>query len=122
MTKMKPKDVIGLKEVPLVNQENYPLEYTLLEDGLYCYLLKPGEEHNNQHRRATDRTWSKKVYRLSKVISSLSNQVMYHLKDGLERVFVEEELMLIPEDTDYVTDYVKNGDISKNELPNKRTV
>ena len=27
------------------------------------------------------------------------NRVMYHLKDGPERAFVSEELMLIPEDT-----------------------
>ena len=51
---MKPKDAIKLKEVPLVNQENYP------EDGLYCYLLQPGEEHDDQCIRAMDRIWSKK--------------------------------------------------------------
>ena len=49
--------------------------------------------------RATDRTWSKKTYRLSEVALSPSiNQVIYHLKDGLERVFIKEELMLIPEE------------------------
>ena len=45
MTGMKPKDVIGFKEVPLVHRENHPPEDTLLEDGLYHYLLQPGEEH-----------------------------------------------------------------------------
>ena len=44
------KDVIGLKEVPLVNQENYLPEDTLPEDGLYRYLLQPGEEHGDQHK------------------------------------------------------------------------
>ena len=44
MTGMKPKDAIGLKEVPLVNEENYLPEDTLPEDGLYHYLLQPGEE------------------------------------------------------------------------------
>ena len=68
---------------------------TLPEDGLYHYLLQPGEEHNDLHKRATDRTWSKKAYRLSEVALSPGNQVMYHLKDGLERVFIKEELMLI---------------------------
>ena len=43
MTGMKPEDMIGLKEVPLI--ENYPPEDTLPEDGLYHYLLQPGEEH-----------------------------------------------------------------------------
>ena len=35
------------------------------------------------------------------------NQVMYCLKDGPERAFVSEELMLIPEDTELPPDYVK---------------
>ena len=40
---MKPKDAIKLKKVLLF--ENYPLEDTLPEDGLYHHLLQPGEEH-----------------------------------------------------------------------------
>ena len=35
MIGMKPKDAIKLDEVPLVKQENYPLEEVLPEDGLY---------------------------------------------------------------------------------------
>ena len=42
---MKPKDAIKLKEV---HQESYPPEEVLPEDGLYHYLLQPGEEHNDQ--------------------------------------------------------------------------
>ena len=45
--------------------------------------------------------------RLNEVTSSPSNWVMYHLKDGPERVFVKEELMLIPEDTELLPDYVQ---------------
>ena len=37
MIGMKPKDAIKLKEVPLVNQEAYPPEEVLPEDGLYHY-------------------------------------------------------------------------------------
>ena len=55
MTGMSPKDAIGLKEVPLVNRENYPSEDTLPEDGLHYYLLQPGEEYDDQQKRATDR-------------------------------------------------------------------
>ena len=44
MTRMKPKDAIKFNQVPLVNRENFPPETTLPEDGLYCYLLQPGEE------------------------------------------------------------------------------
>ena len=48
MIGMKPKDVIKLKEVPLVAQETYPPEEVFSEDGLYRYLLQPGEEHDDQ--------------------------------------------------------------------------
>ena len=70
MIGMKPKDAIKLNEVPLVNQENYPPEEKLPEDGLYPYLLQPGEEHDDQRRRATDRIWSKKTYRLREVMEN----------------------------------------------------
>ena len=33
--------------------------------------------------------------------------VMHYLKDGPERAFVKEELMLIPEDTELPPDYVQ---------------
>ena len=59
MIGMKHKDAIKLKEVPLVNREAYPPEEVLPEDGLYRYLLQPGEEHDEQPRRATNRIWSK---------------------------------------------------------------
>ena len=45
---MKPKDAIKFNEIPLVNRENYPPEDMLPEDGLYRYLLQPGEEHDAQ--------------------------------------------------------------------------
>ena len=48
MVGLKPKDAIKLKEVPLVARESYPPEEVLHEDGLYRYLLQPGEEHNDQ--------------------------------------------------------------------------
>ena len=46
MIGMSLKDAVGLKEVPLA--ESYPLEDTLPEDGLYHYVLQPGEEHDDQ--------------------------------------------------------------------------
>ena len=48
MIGMKPKDAILLDQVPLVKQEAYPPEEVLPEDGLYRYLLQPGEEHDDQ--------------------------------------------------------------------------
>ena len=59
MIGMKPKNAIKLNEVPLVARESYLPEEVLPEDGLYRYLLQPGEEHDDQQRRATDRIWSK---------------------------------------------------------------
>ena len=107
MTGMKPKDAIKLNEVPLVARENYPPEEVLPEDGLYRYLLQPGEEHDDQCRRATDRIWSKETYRLREIAENPGNRVMYYPLDGPERAFVSEELMLIPEDTELPPAYVQ---------------
>ena len=81
---------------------------------MYQYLLQPGEEHNDQRHRATDRVWSKKTYRLREVFEDTGNHVMYYLLNGPplaghsapERAFVSEELMLIPEDTELPPDYI----------------
>ena len=107
MIDMKPKDAIKMKEVTLAKRESYPPEEKLPQDGLYRYLLQPGEEHDDHRKRATDRIWSKKTYRLSEVIDQPGNRVMYYLQDGPERAFVKEELMLIPEDTRLPPDYVQ---------------
>ena len=107
MIGMKPKGAIKLKEVPLVAQESYPPEEVLPEDGLYRYLLQPGEEHDDQRCRATDRIWPKVSYKLRKVVESPGNLMMYCLADGAERAFVSDELMLIPEDTELPPDYVQ---------------
>ena len=84
MIGMKPKDAIKLDEFPLVAQENYPPEEVLPEDGLYRYLLQPGEEHDDQRHRATDRIWSKGTYRLRQIAEKLCNCMMYYLADGPE--------------------------------------
>ena len=107
MIGMKPKDAIKLKEVPLVARESYPPEEVLSEDGLYRYLLQPGEEHDDQRRRATDRIWSKGTYRLREIVENPGNRVMYYLLNEPKRAFVSEELMLIPEDTELPPDYVQ---------------
>ena len=73
MIGMKPKDAIVLDEVPLVNRENYPPEDKLPEDGLYRYLLQPGEEHYDQRHRVTGRVWSKGTYRLTEIVEDAGN-------------------------------------------------
>ena len=112
---MQPKDAIKLDEVPLVNRESYPPEEVLPKDGLYRYLLQPEEEHDDQRRRATDRIWSKRTYRLREITENPGNRVMYYLLDGPDnalvpapqRAFVSEELMLIPKDTELPPDYIQ---------------
>ena len=84
MIGMKPKDAIKLNEVPLVARESYPKEEVLPEDGLYRYLLQPGEEHGGQRCRAANRIWSKGTYRLREIMENPGNCVMYYLKDGPE--------------------------------------
>ena len=114
MIRMKPNDAIELKEIPLV--ESYPPEDTLPEDGLYRYLLQPGEEHDDQRKRAT-RIWFKKTYRLSEIVSSPGNRVMYYLADGPERAFIKAELMIIPKDTELPPNFVQK--MVKTFLPTK---
>ena len=121
MIGMKSKDAIKLKEVPLVTRESYPPEEVLPEDGLYRYILQPGEEHDDQRRRATDRIWSKASYRLREIVENPGNRVMYYLLDGPERAFVSEELMLIPEDTELPPDYVQ-ADLMGCEMGKVRVV
>ena len=84
MTGMKPKDAIKLKEVPPVARESYPSEELPPEGGLYRCLLLPGEEHDDQRCRATDRIWSKGTYRLREIMENPGNHVMYYLADGPE--------------------------------------
>ena len=82
MIGMKPKDAIVLDQVPLVSRESYPEEDVLPEDELYQYLLQPGEEHDDQRHRATDRIWSKGTYRLREIVRNPGNRVMCYLADG----------------------------------------
>ena len=107
MIGMKPSGAIVLDQVPLVNRENCPEEDTLPEDGLYRYLLQPGEEHDYQRCRAMDRVWSKGTYRLREIVNDSGNRLMYYLLDRPERAFISEELMLIPEDTELPPDYIQ---------------
>ena len=76
MIGMKPSDAIKLNEVLLVNRWNYPPEDKLPEDGLYRYLLQPGEEHDDRRCRATDRIWSKGTYRLREIVEDAGNHVI----------------------------------------------
>ena len=88
MIGMSPKYAVELKEVPLVNRENYLSEDILPEDELYHYLLQTEEEHDDQRKRATDRIRSKTTYRLREVVEEPGNWVMYYLSDGPESLCI----------------------------------
>ena len=103
---MKPTKAIKLDSVDL-KLKPYPKEELAPEDGLYRYLLEPGEENTDTKRRATDNIWSRKTYRLNRIIDNPGQRVLYYLDDGPERAFVREELMLIPEDTEMPPEWVK---------------
>ena len=107
MIGMSPKDAIKLKEVTLADN------YTLPEDGLYHYLLQPGEEHDDQRKRATDMIRSKKTYRLREIVEDSGNGVMYYLKDGSDRASVSEDLMLLKTQSCLPITF-KNGNIYPN--------
>ena len=49
----------------------------------------------------------RRTYRLREIVEDPGNHVMYYLKDGPERAFVKEELMLIAEDTELPPDYIQ---------------
>ena len=103
----KPVEAIEMDEVQQKHRKIYADEEILPLDGLYRYLLKPGEEHGDSSKRATDNNWSIDVFRLDRVIDGNENRAMYYLVDGPERSFVREELLLIPEDTELPPDYVQ---------------
>ena len=70
------------------------------EDGLYRYLLQPGEEHDDQCKRKQPIGYGLENLQIERNCEDSGNCVMYYLKDGPGRAFVKEELMLIPEDTE----------------------
>ena len=79
-------------------KQKYPLVDVLPEDGLYCYLYLPGEQHGDQKKRAPDLNWSKDTFRFDRIVQVPGNWMMCYTKDGLQQAFVYEELMLVTED------------------------
>ena len=86
----------------------YTPENVLPEDELYRYLYQPWEAHGNQRQSATDLRWSKDAFGFEKIIQELGNCGLYYLKDGPQRAFFCEELMLISENTELTLEYVKD--------------
>ena len=104
VSSMKPMDAIKLDTVLL--DKTYPEETVLPEDGLYRYFYQPGEQHEDQRKRATDLIWSKNTYRLDRIVQDPRNHVLYYLQEEPDTSFVHEELMHISEDTQVPPDWV----------------
>jgi len=105
--KMMPSKAIKLENVEL-KVKPYKPEDVAPADGLYRYLLEPGEENQDTKRRATDNNWSRKTFRLDRIIENPGQRVLYYFAEGPERAFVREELMLIPENTELPPESVQN--------------
>ena len=104
MIDIQSKDAIKLGTVP--QDKTYAKETVLPEDGLYRYLYQPGEQHEDQKRRAAVFIWSKNTNQLDRTVQEPGNCVLYFLQDRPDRAFVREELMHISGDTQVPPDWV----------------
>ena len=102
----KPIEAIKMDKVPQ-NVKPYNDEELLDTTATYRYLLKPGEEHGDERRRATDNIWSRDTVTIDTVSRFPGNRALYYLHEGPKRAFVREELLKIPEDTELPPDYVQ---------------
>ena len=59
------------------------------------YLYQPGELEGGS-KRATNPTWSLKVYNIEKSVTKPNELVLYYLQDEPKRGFVPEELLVVP--------------------------
>ena len=91
---LTPPKAVKLESVEL-KIKLYEPEETAPTDGLYRYLLEPGEENQDSKKRATDNIWSRETFRLDRIIENPGQRVLYYLEEGPKRAFVREELMLI---------------------------
>jgi len=62
------------------------------------YLYQPGELEGGA-KRATDPIWSLKVYSIERSFTKPEQPVLYYLRDGPNRGFVLEELLVVPQNT-----------------------
>jgi len=104
---MTPAKAVKLNSVELKTKPYEPEDISPT-DGLYRYLLEPGEENSDSKRRATDNVWSRETFRLDHIIENPGQRVLYYLEGGPKRAFVREELMLIPEDSQVPPELVKD--------------
>jgi hypothetical protein len=86
--------------------QNRPMGYNedqLTYDIFIRYLLESSDLEGNR-RRAGDMNWSQQIYRIRKALIQKDQPILYWLIDdngnSPERSFVNEELLIIPDDTE----------------------
>ena len=104
---MTPAKVVKLEEALDLNPQQHAKQ--LPEDGLFQYLLQPGEEHGDEKRWVTNKNWSKEAYRLKEIVENARKRVLYYLAVGApQRSFVRGEFLLISEETEVPPDWVRD--------------
>ena len=74
-------------------------EELLPTNALVRYLLDKSDLKGGI-RRATDPIWSNKIFTIESTTVICGQPVMYRLVDGPSRIFVREELLVVPSDTE----------------------
>ena len=98
---MTPSEAIKLKSVTVksstpVKQAPRP-EQPLPPNVKVRYLYQPGEHERDERRRATDPIWSLNIHQIGTIIGK--NPILYYLTSGPKRAFVQQELLVVPPDT-----------------------
>ena len=104
LTGKEPQEVLKSKQIS-INVAKYNRLLGFDEDRLspfakVRYLFSPGEYEGGERRRATDPVWSLGIFERSHSKVSPDQPVMYYLSGGPKRSFVQEELQVVPEDSE----------------------
>lgn len=107
---------VAIKKSRVSSKSSYPRdgpvgyeEEKLPPDISIRYLLEPSDLEGGR-RRAGDMNWSPKIYHIHMSLTQKNQPVLYWLIDDdgkeLERSFVREELLVIPDDTELPPQWV----------------
>ena len=101
LTGKEPNQLLKSPDMPIDNV-NYGrpvgLDEVTLPPGVKVrYLYSHGEGEGGERRRATDPIWSLEIYDLSRSVVFAEQPVLYYLSGGPRRLFVREELQVVPQ-------------------------
>ena len=105
LTGKTPLEAIKLPEVKHLSSSKSRPERLLPRGVKVRYLYQPGELEGGERRRATDPIWSLHFYEIRQVMPH-SQPIVYYLHDSNsspapKRGFVREELLVVPDDTQF---------------------